>query len=114
VRAGPPWLIPCFDRSRFIVSPDSRPAVADDIVERVRDEMHDTVAQWRSDLLDASDEMRRLVDDLRRCIDDDLFEIKRLRAALRLAAVEVFGHCDPTTTSPDELVQHFIEEARNV
>jgi hypothetical protein len=38
-------------------------------------------------------------------------EIERLRVALRLAAVEVFGHCDPTTTSPDQLVQHFIEES---
>jgi len=40
---------------------------------------------------------------------DAVDEIERLRAALRLAAVEVFGHRDPTTTSPDQLVEHFIK-----
>lgn len=48
----------------------------------------------------------------RQVMRDAADEIERLRAALRLAAVEVFGNCDPLTTSPDQLVEHFIEEAR--
>jgi hypothetical protein len=39
-------------------------------------------------------------------------EIERLRVALRLAAIEVFRQCDPLSTSPDDLVRHFYEEAR--
>lgn len=39
-------------------------------------------------------------------------EIERLRAALRLACVEVFGFCDPLATSPDELAESYINEAR--
>jgi hypothetical protein len=68
--------------------------VGDDIVERL--EWHGTCVRNAEGLC---------------LLQQSLYEIKRLRAALRLAAVEVFGHCDPTTTSPDQLVQHFIEES---
>jgi hypothetical protein len=47
-----------------------------------------------------------------RAMLDAAAEIERLRSALRLAAVELFGQCDPLTTSPDDLVRHFYEEAR--
>jgi hypothetical protein len=63
--------------------------VADDIVTRLQDTAYETDLCW-----EAAD------------------EIERLRAALRLAAVEVYGSCDPLTTSPDDLARHFYEEAR--
>ncbi len=67
------------------------------------------------DLVAVADEIEQLRVAYRQAmntLEQATDEIERLRVALRLAAVEVFGHCDPTTTSPDELVQHFIEEAR--
>lgn len=37
--------------------------------------------------------------------------IERLTVALALACNELFGVCDPLTTSPRELMQHFLKEA---
>jgi hypothetical protein len=63
--------------------------MTDDIVTRLQDTACETDLCWEA-----------------------VAEIERLRAALRLAAVELFGQCDPLTTSPDDLVRHFYEEAR--
>jgi len=63
-------------------------------------------------MVDDIDDLRIAYRQAMNTIEQATAEIERLRVALRLAAVEVFGRCDPTTTSPDELVEHFIEEAR--
>jgi len=75
--------------------------------------------QWHIDntyrsLIEERDNWRWQLDNCAEVAVELQAEIDQLRAALRLAAVVVFGHCDPLTTSPDELVQHFIEEAKNV
>ena len=88
----------------------------DDIVRELRDASAIARHPWDQALFaDAADEIEQLriaYRQARNTLEQAAGEIERLRAALRLAAVEVFGHCDPTTTSPDELVQHFIKEAR--
>jgi len=85
-------------------------AVADDILTRLRYAARTCGHGWPNGTPD------HLPDPITcgACVrlDDAADEIERLRAALRLAAVEVYGSCDPLTTSPDDLARHFYEEAR--
>lgn len=74
----------------------------------VIDDLHDEIQQLREALefeVNANNTMSSLITQ----ISD---ENERLRAALRLAAIDVFAQCDPLRTSPDQLVQHYIDEGR--
>ena len=69
----------------------------DGLIERLRE------------LLD-QEQQRRMDDLLGQQHRDD--EIERLRAALALAVGELSTHGPMKYTSPEQLMQHFLEEAR--
>lgn len=74
----------------------------------VIDDLHDEIERLRAELQQSRLNHLTTLSELQ----DAAEQSRRLRAALRLAAIDVFAQCDPLTTSPDQLVQHYIDEGR--
>ena len=97
-------------------------------VQRLAAELVDGIEQLRRDLALRDAQVQQLtaeVERLRRLRDSDgaarlrdadeywmaLAEIRRLRAALALAANELATHGPTRYTSPEQLMEHFIQQA---
>ena len=64
--------------------------ITSDIVERLRSEQRMALAPLHmSDAADEIERLRDLVDDLRRCLVDNQFEIEQLRIAYQQATNEI-------------------------
>ena len=88
--------------------------MADDIVTRLEEYACRGAVFAVNDMCsDAADEIERLrhqVDDLRRCLEHDQFEIERLRTALRLAA-GLLSSCAPyDQMHPDRVLELLTDE----